>query len=458
MRLIKFVFSRFFICVTVIAALFAAIIFLCFYIHSLLPAAAAIAVSYLLSLIAALHLLSSDGPSEFKCGWMILIVALPVSGAVLYFLYFAERSNKVKKPVALPASSCTSFTYFSDGTTFLDGLVSRISAAKKQVLLEFYIISKGHIWGATFRELKGALARGVEVKIVYDGWGSALRAPKKDFKELKKAGAQIKVFNRLTPLPVSRLNFRDHRKIAVIDGDEVFLGGVNIADEYANLSSPHGYWKDGGALFFGDIARVYTRIFLSQFNGENINWGGDMPRATGKYELIPVADGPENAGSACEDALASALYSARERAYIFTPYLCVGDKLHDALIFAVRRGADVKLLIPAVPDKKLTYAVTRSYCERLVGEGVKVYTYTPGFMHFKGAVCDDKALLGSYNLDFRSMRLNYECAVIGGAELADEMADDFKSCLALSSVFTAKKRRAAGRLARSALRLFAPLV
>lgn len=458
MRLLKFVFSRFFICITVIAALVAAIIFLCFYIHSLLPVAAAVALCYLLSLIASLALLVGDSPAEFKCVWLIVIVALPVAGAVLYALSRLSRSQKSPCIPSPPPSSCSSYEYFADGAVLLDRIVSLISTAKRQVFLEFYIISKGHIWGAVHRELKLALARGVEVRIIYDSLGSALRAPKKDFKELVRAGAKIKAFNRILPLPVSRINFRDHRKIAVIDGDAVLLGGVNIADEYANLTSPHGYWKDGGALFFGNIAEVYSRIFLAAFNGGSPDWGAHMPQITEKHTLYPVADEPERAGGYCEDILAAALYSAKERVYIFTPYLCAGDKLHGALTFAARRGADVKIIIPAIPDKKLTYAITRSYCERLACEGVKVYMYTPGFMHFKAAVCDNSVLLGSYNLDFRSMRLNYECGVMADSDLADEVARDFTSCLALSRPFEVKKRRAAGRISLSLLRLIAPLV
>lgn len=458
MRFLRFVFSRFFICITVIAALVAAIIFLCLYIHSLLPAAAAIILSYLVSLIAALVLLAGDSPAEFKCVWLIVIVALPVSGAVLYFLSRLSRSQKTPLIPALPASSCSSYEYFADGTTFLDRLISLVSTAKRQVFLEFYIISKGHIWGALCRELQIALARGVEVKIIYDGLGSALRAPKKDFKALTRAGAQIKVFNRLLPLPVSRLNFRDHRKIAVIDNDAVFLGGVNIADEYANLCSPHGYWKDGGALFYGNIAGVYSRIFLASFNRENPDWGAHMPQITEKYALRPITDQPEYAGGYCEDLFAAALYSAKERVYIFTPYLCTGDKLYGALTFAARQGADVRIIIPEIPDKKLTYAITRSYCERLLNEGIKVYTYTPGFMHFKAAVCDNSVLLGSYNLDFRSMRLNYECGVLAEGDLADDIAHDFNACLALSRPFAPKKRCAASRMSLALLRLIAPLV
>lgn len=455
MRFLRFVFSRFFICITVIAALTAAIIFLCVYIHSLLPAAAAIGLAYALSVIAALCLLLGKSPFEFKCGWLTLIVALPIIGAVLYFISYLSRCQKSDGYRVLPSAGCSGFEYFADGAEYLDRLISLISAAKRKVYLEYYIISKGHIWGAVHRELKKALARGVEVKIIYDGLGSALRAPKKDFKELKKAGAAVKVFNKLMPVPVSRLNFRDHRKIAAIDESAVFLGGVNIADEYANLSSPHGYWKDGGAVFYGRIAKVYTDIFLSAFDGREI---GTPAPSEDKYVLYPLTDEPEHSGSLCEDYLAGAINSAKRRVYIFTPYLCMGDKLGDALIFAARRGADVRIIIPKIPDKKLTYAITKTYAKRLVAKGVGVYTYTPGFMHFKGVICDDRAVLGSYNFDYRSMRLNYECGVSGGEKLADEMARDFETCLALCAKMEYRRQSSAARLLGALLCLFAPLV
>ncbi|MDE6374039.1 MAG: phosphatidylserine/phosphatidylglycerophosphate/cardiolipin synthase family protein, partial [Clostridia bacterium] len=315
------------------------------------------------------------------------------------------------------------------------------------------------IWGAIYRELLKARSRGVEVKIIYDGLGSALRAPLKDFKRLKRAGAQIKVFNRLLPLPVSRLNFRDHRKIAAIDGDAVFLGGVNIADEYANLCSPHGYWKDGGGLFFGEIACVYSDLFLTAFDGKKSDCPRTMRKITAKHSLLPVVDEPEQRGSLCEDLLASAIYSARRHVYIFTPYLCMGDKLCDAIAFAARRGVDVKLIIPHIPDKKLTYQITLAYGARLTDHGAEVYSYTPGFMHFKGVICDDGVLLGSYNFDFRSMRLNYECGVwCDDGVLADEAARDFTDCLAVSEKLHAKRRNAAAKLLSRLLSLFAPLV
>ncbi len=454
MRLIRFIFSRLFICITVIAALTAAIIFLCVYIHSLLPAAAAIALAYALTLTAALYLMHGDSPADYKCGWLILITVLPVGGAVLYFLSCMSRSEKKSAAAPLPRAKCSGYEFFGDGKDYLEKLTEAIASAKKRVYLEYYIISKGHIWGSVFGELKRALARNVDVKIIYDGLGSALKAPKKDLKELVRLGAGVKVFNKLMPLPSARLNFRDHRKIAAIDGKAVFVGGVNVADEYANLNPPYGFWKDGGALFYGQIASVYEKIFLCDFGGKD--YKADYAEADSG--VTPVCDEPEKKGSVCEDILAGMIYSAQKRIYIATPYLCMGDKLYDALFSALKRKVAVRILIPGIPDKKLTYAITRTYARKLSAAGAEIYVFTPGFMHFKCVICDDKALTGSYNFDYRSMRLNYENGVLAQGELADELAVDFENSLALSTLATHKKRCAPLRLVDFFLRLFAPLV
>lgn len=449
MRLLRFLFSRFFICITVIAALIAAIIFLCVYIHSLLPAAAAVALAYILSSAAAISTLIKDEPEAFVCAWFAVIIFLPVVGAVLYGLYSASSRSR-QAPTPFPnAAYFDDFEYFDDGGPFLERLIEFTASAKKRVYLEFYIIAKGKVWSRLYSSILSALSRGVEVKIICDGLGSALRAPTKDFKKLKAAGAQIKIFNRLIPAPVSRLNFRDHRKIAAFDDSAVFLGGVNIADEYSHLTTPHGYWKDGGALFFGQLARVYSGIFSADFGKSSPPVNGD-----GKYPLLPVSDGPERKGSLCEDIIAGAIYSAKERVYIFTPYLCISQKLCDALTFACKRGVAVKIIIPGIPDKKLTYSITRAYCKKLTARGVEVYEYSPGFMHLKGVICDEQALLGSYNLDFRSLYLNRECGVWAGRQIAEKMSADFESCITQCRKFDNSKRGMPLSLAR----LIAPLV
>ncbi len=468
MSFLRFLFSRLFICLLLIAALFAAIIFLCVYIHSLLPAAAAICLAYLLSLSAALYLLADDGPVAFKFAWLALIVASPIGGAVLCFLSHV-CSPKGGKAQIFPTVQYGAYEYFDDGAKFLKRLTELISSAQKRVYLEFYIISKGHIWGCIYDELQLALNRGVEVKIIYDSWGSAVRAPKKDFKALQKAGAEIKVFNKLLPLPISRINVRDHRKIAIADG-AAFIGGVNIADEYAHLTSPHAFWKDGGALLYGQAAECFADLFLNLFAGKEqsvFNHCGDGvtcnaeecgKRDGEEFAVTPVADMPDRGGGIFEDTVAAEIYCAEKRVYIFTPYLCAGEKLCDALAYAARRGVDVSLIIPAVPDKRLPFAITHTYANKLAAKGVKIYGYTPGFMHFKGALFDDVAYIGSYNFDFRSTRLNYENGVFCSGPLAEEMERDFFACLALSRPMPLRKEGVLKRLARAVLCLLAPLV
>ena len=348
----EFVFSRLFFCIVVIAVIFTAIIFLCLYLHSLLPAALGVAVAYALSLTSALFLFCRDGRNDYKCAWLAVIAALPVVGAILY-AFSCTGSAKRENPVPPPLSRYTDCEYFKDGARYLGRLRECVARAKRSVYLEFYILSKGRIWGLLYAELIKALGRGVEVKIIYDGLGSAAHAPKKDCKQLERAGAEIKVFNKLMPFPVSRLNCRNHRKIAVIDGNTLFLGGVNVADEYANLSSPHGYWKDGGIMLTGEVAADYGRIFLSDFNGvggdalppQTINEAGADKGKKAKGESVRIVyDEPANTVGCCEELIAAKIYSANERVCILTPYLCVGEKLKDALLYAAGRGTRVQII------------------------------------------------------------------------------------------------------------------
>lgn len=479
MRIFKLIFSRLFICILFIAALIAAIIFLCLYIHSVLPAAAAVCFAYALSVTACITLFSSDSPSEFKCAWLVAIILLPVVGAALFFLTRIP-TVKDREEKAMPLSSCCCSEYLDDGATYLEELKRLIGNARESVYLEFYIIAKGNIWQDVYKNLLSALERGVEVKIIYDAVGSAMRSPKRDLKKLKKSGAQIKSFHKPLPLPLYSINVRDHRKIAVIDKKYVLTGGVNVADEYAHLTSPHSFWKDGGALFEGQLAQVYADLFLKLFDGigkkrrrsgdtTSANKPGNQPddaltpsftqpdEAQTLTPVLPVADSPHS-NAIFENEIAKAIYCAENRVHIFTPYLCLGEKLCDALAYAKQKGADVKIIIPAVPDKKLTYAISLTYGARLAERGVQVFTYTPGFMHFKGMVCDGEGYIGSYNFDFRSTRLNYENGVLFCGELVEEMEKDFSRCIALSRPLPIRRRNAFKKLADSLLCLFAPLV
>lgn len=495
MRLLRFIFSQIFICLILIAALFAAIIFLCIYIHSLLPAAWAFVIAGTFSLIIALIIMGRPSPSAFKCAWLALVAALPFFGAFVYLIANSEFSFSDKNQSRIFRAKVTSFEYFSDGAEYLKRLTERINCATTYVKLEYYIIARGKIWTEIFSALKQALLRGVKVKIVYDGVGSALRAPERSLKTLKKAGAEIKVFRKPFPLPFYRLNSRDHRKIAVIDGEYAFTGGVNLADEYANLTSPHGHWKDGGAMFTGEIVCKFETLFDESFppvkekrRNKKVrrikkHSKTDACAQSAEHSAIPdahmsptemsdrtlpfalddgyaavVADAPHSFGGIYEDIAASLIYSAKNRVYILTPYLCMGDKLTDALKFAAACGVDVRIIIPHIPDKKLTFEITRTYADTLISHGVKISEYTPGFMHTKAMICDDCAAVGSYNFDFRSMRLNYECAAVLNGQFAENAAEDFIKTEAMSTLRLPVKHGAIRRSVRRILALFAPLV
>lgn len=450
------VFSRLSISLVLIAAYLSAIIFLCFYIPSLFSFGAAVAGIYLLSVIVALSLIARDEPPEYKCAWLCFIAAVPVVGAVMYVVFKYRRQDcertltfcGEKIPPALPYDGCE---YFPDGARYFESLFARIDSAREKVYLEYYIIAEGEIYSRLHDCLARALGRGVEVKIIADGLGSALRLPRKKLKELEKMGAELLIFHRLSPLPVSRINFRDHRKIAAIDGSAAFSGGINIADEYAGITSPHGYWKDTGFCVTGGAAEFFTELFLSVWSGcREI----PCPKESGaERKMQPVYDSPPVRGGLCEDVICAAIYSAKSRVWAFTPYLCLDERLKRAFCFAAGRGVETVIVIPHVPDKKLTFYLSTSYAADLAASGVKIYEYTPGFMHAKCLICDGKCLLGSYNLDFRSMSLNYECGGVFEGEIVNEVEKDFLSCLALSAPITPRRKN---RLA-ALLKLFAPL-
>lgn len=454
MRVFRFVFSKLFICLFTVVALCAATAFFCLYLHSLLPIGVAICLAYALSVGATLYLLRMPYQAHTKCAFISLIIFLPVVGATLCLICLASSPRQTCGK-RIPQTSYTHLQYFNDGGTLLQKLIEEISSAQKFVYLEFYIISKGEVWSDICTQLLNALDRGVQVKIIYDGLGSALKSPKKDFKRLIAAGAKIKTFNKPTPFPLSRLNVRDHRKLAIIDDDFALLGGINLADEYAHKTRPYGFWKDGGVIFYGNAALTFKEVFLSLFEGRAPKFKNQAQKGNA---LAVVADSPDRGGGVFENEVAAKIYAAKSKIFIFTPYLCLNEKLFDALAFAALNGVEVAILIPGVPDKRLPYAITKIYANELMAYGVSVYKYTHGFMHFKGAVFDDLAYIGSYNFDMRSTRLNYEVGVFAKGELASELEKDFAACRAVSLPLEQSKQGCAKKLFCGALRLLAPLI
>ena len=468
-KLPKIIFSLNFLYIILIAAQVAAIIFLCVYIPSTLPVAIAFAAIWLLDGVCACILFSKKGAPEVKCVWFLLIAAIPVVGAIIYLvassgkrscgcLKIVQKDNAGLERAAgeLCGTSSAEYEraqYFPDGESFFAAAISEIEQAKKCVYIEFFIIERGNLFERVFAALKKARAAGAEVKIISDGVGSAFRLRKRDIKRLKSEGIEVKIFHRITPVPRAKLNYRDHRKIIAIDGKVAFMGGINLADEYINLTSPYGYWKDSGVAVYGGAAKIFEGMFLAMFEG-----CCEIPAPKkGLKNCLPIYDSPP-CNSICEDAYACGICSAEKRIHVMTPYFCPSDKLLSALAFAARRGVDVKIIIPHIPDKKYAFEISKAYARNLSACGVKFYEYTPGFMHAKNAVFDDKCFIGSYNFDFRSTHFNHECGVMFEGEICEQAEKDFQACLALSAPFSEKKISPLKRFIIFILKIFSPLM
>lgn len=463
----KRIFSLNFLYIILIAAETVAIIFLCLYVPALLPVAAAVTAEWFITLIGVISAACRDGSPEINCSAALFITAIPIAGALIYFISRISRKKcgalKVTRdnPCAgdFPAYGVCSAgyeraVYFKNGEEFFPVLFNEIAHARIKVYLEYFIVRRGEIFSALLEALRSARKNGAEIRITVDGIGCVFKAGRRDFKKLKALGAEVKIFHRLIPLAYPRLNNRDHRKIAVIDGKASFIGGFNIADEYANIASPLGYWKDTGVAVYGGAARVFEGMFLSVWNG-----GFEMKaQDEGAYECLPFCDSPPESAGFCENAYAAAIFAAKRRVHIFTPYFCACDKLSSALEFAAARGAEVKVIIPHIPDKKYAFELSKAAARPLIEKGVEFYEYTPGFMHAKSLVCDDCVFIGSYNFDYRSMRLNYECGIMFKGEICECVERDFDECLSLSSPLHEGKISLPRRLYRFILKLFAPMM
>lgn len=467
----KFIFSLNFLYILLIAAETVAIIFLCLYLPAFLPAAAVFIGAWLITVIAVIAAACRGGSPEINCALILFIIALPVAGALIYALSQINKKEygaltvTGEKPAAgleSAAYDCCGVggtgydkaVYFCGGEEYFTLLFKEIERANKRVYLEYFIFCRGKIFNRLITSLRTAKKNGAEIKIIMDGIGSAFKIGRRELKKLKAIGAEVKIFHRLVPLIYTRLNNRDHRKIAVIDGKVAFTGGFNIADEYANMDSPYGYWKDTGVAVYGETARVFEGMFLSVWKGEYKM----QTEERGKFRCLPFCDSPPSRAGFCENAYAAAISAAKERVHIFTPYFCASDKTAAALEFAALRGVDVRVIIPHIPDKKYALELSKASAAPLAARGVKFYEFTPGFMHAKSMICDDSLFIGSYNFDFRSMRLNYECGIMFKGAMCERAERDFWDCLRLSAPLSEGKVPRFKRIYRFILKLFAPLM
>lgn len=466
----------------------------------------AYAVLEIVAVFCVARIYIRPGSSSYKPGWIILIMLVPVVGLILYFLW---NGNQVKKKLALktmrmppelpevqessdraqaelarrwprwaklteylrrqdlPLFANTEMTYFPTGEEYLEDLLARLEKAQKFIFLEYYIASKGQIWDRICKVLAERAADGVEVNLILDDFGSMMTMPPEEIQALRQKGIWVQMFNPVHHY-VNRLyfNYRDHRKIAVIDGDVAYTGGANLADEYANLIVRFGYWKDCGLRLEGEGAWGFTRQFMYlwlRMGGELRDpWDAYRPcgGSRGSDLCQPLVDGPDNNPvNTVEDTYQQLIGSANRYVWITTPYLAIDEPMIHTLSIAADSGVDVRLMLPGIPDHKFAYMVAQSYFGELLEHDVKIYTYTPGLLHAKSVVADGEVgFVGSVNMDYRSFQLHFECGALFSGSAVAAVQEDMNRTMEKSRQVTLeswKKRKWYVKLLGAVLRPFA---
>lgn len=400
------------------------------------------------SLAAGIVVAAGKGEAEYKTARLLLLLLLPWTGAVLCLCSLPKRGRAGGR---LP---CTveSAEYFPLGADMIKRLLRDIAGAKRAVWLQYYIVAEGTLWDEIFSLLKERAAAGVDVRVLYDDFGSALTLPADFEARLARSHIAARALRKVN-FPSLSMGRREHRKIAAIDFTIAYTGGVNLADEYVGKSVRFGHWKDTALRLTGTAALALSSLFAE-------TWGGDtadmVPPFSAEGESEVFFDFAEEGMRCGAEVLPSLIGRAEQKAYLFTPYLAPDGALLRALAMAAKR-ADVRLMIPHIPDKKLPFLLSRSYARDLLALGVQVREYTPGFLHAKSVLADGVLSVSSYNLDFRSFYLQSECGVLvkdGDAVAAAER--DFLCCWEQGT--PVPKQSLLLRFAASCLRLFAPLM
>lgn len=454
-------------------------------------------LSILISILAILHIINKDEEPGFKVSWCILILLLPIMGGVLYALFgdnkmskkfsrkvagisnkidqFFEQNYKQKEEVKknllmqdkemfrqsyyisnitkMPLHQGTTSTYFPLGDMMFPSMLENLKKAQHFIFLEFFILHEGVMWNQILEILQEKVKQGVEVRVMFDDMGCVSTLPNNYQKKLESYGIKCVVFNPFIPILSVMHNNRDHRKIMVIDGYLGYTGGINLADEYINKINRFGHWKDSGILLEGEAVRNLTLMFLESWNfyrKEDTDFDQFMPHEYHKEAfpsdgfVQPFGDSPLDFENIAENVYMNMINNAKDYLYINTPYLIPDYTLLTSLKNAAKRGVDVRIATPHIPDKWYVHITTQSYYKSLIKSGVKIYEYTPGFLHAKSMVCDDKVgIIGTINLDYRSLYHHFECGVwLYHTKTIQSMKEDFlstqKICLPVTQEFCNK--------------------
>ena len=466
--------------------------------------------SLTLSIIIVFIIINNKSNPSYKIAWIVPVMIFPIFGGLFYLLYGGnklstreklkmviqniEMTNSLKQDDEIikkigdksiyaknqseyilnyakcPVYNNTETTYFKIGEEKFEALLRELKKAEKFIFLEYFIIQEGKMFNSILEILEEKAKQGVDVRLIYDDVGCIVTLPHNYKNTLEAKGIKCRVFNPIKPFFTRRLNNRDHRKIVVIDGDVGFTGGINLADEYINEYEKHGYWKDAGIMLKGDAVWNLTVMFLSMWDyidNKEEDYIKFKPSKNKYYNSKGYVQ-PFDDSSLINEPIGETVYlnlinKAKDYIYINTPYLIIDNEMATALKIAAKSGVDIKIVTPYIPDKKFVHAVTKSYYESFIKDGIEIYEFTPGFMHAKTFVVDDEyGVVGSINLDFRSLYLHYECGVwLYKTESIKSMKDDYLETLKRCHKVTmeeCKNTSSIRKVLRLIIRMFAPLL
>ena len=446
--------------------------------------------------------------STYKLLWLLIILTMPLVGTLLYLFFGNKRTAKplkkrlqsvessgdphplpvgetpfagekrmeqtirwLERKTGYPLCKAQPVRYYPLGDDMFPDMLRDMKSAKRSIYIEYFIIEPGQMWDTMMEVLEDKLRQGVDVRVMYDDLGSISSFNFSNARELTQKGIPCVPFNPLLALK-GTANYRDHRKMLIVDNEIAYSGGINLSDRYINLEHPYGHWKDTGFRLTGEGVHSFTHMFLTFWNAFALKKGeggtpmptlqdsAEAPRETDGY-VLSYYDSPLEHDATSNQLFIDLLSQSTDYAWFFTPYLMLGDDLMAAMLAAARRGVDVRIIMPGIPDKKLIFRMSRSFYQVLLNGGVKIYEYTPGFVHAKSFVSDDKvATIGTVNLDYRSLFLHFENnSLFYRAGIVEKIKEDFLTTQALcSEVQPYDKRRYSRRWAVDGLlRIFAPL-
>ena len=437
-----------------------------------------ITFSFIASLITCIYVLSTNKNSQSKPIWILFLVLCFSFGYIIYFISdervfwhkHKKRYNKIllesndlstaninsptsksfenncdylKSVGNFNAYTNTHTEYFASGTTFFDEVLKELQNATKFVFMEFFIVSDGVLLKRFLSILEEKVKQGVDVRLIYDDLGSHGTFSRKTKKLIKKSGIKLVSFNKLLQKFSMLLNYRDHRKIVVIDGKIAFTGGANLADEYINEKRLHGYWKDAGVKMVGPATDGFTLMFLRQWafaTKTEVKFESFINLAEPQQNnsvLVPYADGLEYDANIGKNAYTNMIANANEKIYIMSPYFVIDDTIKTLLINKARSGVDVRIILPEIADKKIVYIITRNNAEKLFEHGIKIYTMKNSFVHSKIMLTESSAIVSSINMDLRSFYQQFESAVLlNDSKVINEINLDFEKTFSYSNLLT----------------------